>query len=83
MKQVVVNLNEKASDLGSSEKQDTGKGVHTQRFKKEVGVPIAKHFFINFLVNDPYARLGDLEICFKRMKEYNRVNTFPNLYSSF
>lgn len=69
---VFVELNEDASDFSKEYHQDARGDVPTPIFNKSLGREVTTNLFLSFFVNDTYARLTTLEVCFIREEVYDR-----------
>ena len=69
---VVVDLNNDASDFAAEYHQTVWGEVPTPELNEGLGREVATRLFKSFFVNDPYARLIDLEVCFTRIETYDR-----------
>ena len=69
---VVVDLNNDASDFAAAYYQRVWGELPIPELNEGLGREVATSLFKSFFVNDPYARLIDLEVCFTCIDTYDR-----------
>ena len=70
--QIVVELNESASDFAAEYHQTTWGEVPTPPFNEQLGREVTTDLFKSIFENDPYAHLEDLQVVFTRTEVYDR-----------
>ena len=72
---VVVELSGDASDFGLLPGQDNAWGVSGPPFDDKLGREVAIKLWRSFFLNDPFAWLTNLTVCFTRLQPYDRTDT--------
>lgn len=72
---IVTELGADASDFSVACAEVHREGVETPRFNRKLGQEVALKLWRSFFLNDPFARLTNLTVCFTRLERYDWRDT--------
>ena len=72
---VVIELCGDAADFWVLPEEENGRGVSDPPFDDKLGREAALRLWRSFFLNDPFAWLTNLTVCFTRLQPYDRIDT--------